>query len=310
MIEEKVREGMLEIRWHGRGGQGVVTAGKLLAAAALDAGLYFQAFPDYGPERMGAPIRAFTRLSLRPIYVHSQIVEPDVVAVLDPSLLELVDVTEGMGPEGMLLVNTTEAAEGVRERADWPSGRLFTVDASGIARRHLGRDVTNTPMLGALTAVLGLLSPGDFTAPLWHAFGEKFGEKSVRDNMAAMREAAETVREAAAGGGATGRRDGQTDGLKGWEALPVGGLILEAGNAMQYHTGSWRSSRPHLDLSSCSHCLFCWLYCPDGSIVVESGKVVQINYDYCKGCGICAAVCPREAILMAAEGEPAVEEVA
>lgn len=307
-IEKKVQEETLAIRWHGRGGQGVVTAGKLLAAAALEANLYFQAFPDYGPERMGAPVRAYTRLSSKPIYDHSQIAHPDLVCVLDPTLLDVVAVTDGMGPQGILLVNTTAAPAHVRARAGWPDGRLFIVDASAIANRHLGRNVTNTPMLGALVAVLGLLSVEQFVTPLRDAFGEKFGEKSVQANLAAMHEAAQTVREAVAGPAAAagGARSGER--LRHWQEIPPGGLILEPGNAAAYHTGTWRSLRPQFERDGCNDCLFCWLYCPDGSIVVDAGTVLGIDYDHCKGCGICAAVCPRGVIIMESEEATALEE--
>jgi len=149
---------LIEIRWHGRGGQGVVTAGKLLAETALGMDQYIQAFPDYGPERQGAPIRAYTRMSPEPIRIHSQVEEPDIVLVLDPTLLQTVDVTEGLKPDGALLVNTPLSPQEVREQLGWKTGKVFTVDASHIAIDELGREITNTPMLGALAAALGLFS--------------------------------------------------------------------------------------------------------------------------------------------------------
>ena len=123
---------LIEIRWHARGGQGAVTASKLLAEAALEEGKYFQGMPDYGAERMGAPIRAFTRISSEPIVPYCQVTEPDVVVVLDPTLIDIVDLTEGLKKDGTLLVNTTASPDQVRSQLGF-KGKVFTVDATGIA---------------------------------------------------------------------------------------------------------------------------------------------------------------------------------
>jgi len=142
-----------EIRWHGRGGQGVVTASQLVAETALQEGKYFQAFPEYGPERMGAPIRAFTRLSSSPISQHCQINEPDVVLVLDPTLLGTVDVTDGLKNGGVLVVNTSLSPAQLRSKLNHPDyigARVYAVDASRIALDTVGRNIPNTPILGAL----------------------------------------------------------------------------------------------------------------------------------------------------------------
>lgn len=187
---------MVEIRWHGRGGQGVVTAGKVLADTALDAGLYFQAFPDYGPERMGAPIRAFTRLSEQPIHVHSQITEPNVVIVLDPTVMVPSNVTSGLSEDGVLIVNTSDSPLEVREMLGLTTGRVFTVDASAIAIKHLGREITNTPMLGALAKATGVFQLEDLAIQIRHKFERKFGEQIVQANIAALIEAAEQLTEA------------------------------------------------------------------------------------------------------------------
>lgn len=188
-------EGIVEIRWHGRGGQGVVTAGKLLAEAALDAGLYFQAFPDYGPERMGAPIRAFTRLSKDRIDVHSQIAEPTIVIVLDPTVMSTVNVVEGLAEDGVLLVNTSESPEEIRARVKLQTGRVCTVDATSIAMEQFGREITNTPMLGALAKATGLFSLEELEQQIHHKFERKFGENVVKANVAALREASDRLRE-------------------------------------------------------------------------------------------------------------------
>jgi pyruvate ferredoxin oxidoreductase gamma subunit len=186
---------MIEIRWHGRGGQGVVTAGKLLAETAMDSGQYFQAFPDYGPERMGAPIRAFTRLSPKPIAIHSQVQEPDIVVVLDGTLLGTVDVTEGLKEDGALLVNTAIAPEEVRQATGFATGEAFTVDASHIAIEEIGREITNTPMLGAFARATGLFELEEISQELRAWFSAKLSEEAIESNVRAIRRAAEELQQ-------------------------------------------------------------------------------------------------------------------
>ncbi len=187
---------LVEVRWHGRGGQGAVTAGKVLAEAALDAGLYFQAFPEYGPERMGAPIQAFTRISDHPVDLHCQIEEPDVVVVLDPTLLGTVNVTEGLKPDGILLVNTSASPAEIREQLNLRTGRVFTVDASRIALETLGREITNTPMLGALVKATGLFEVEAIVEQTRQRFTKKHMKADIVEaNITAIRRAAEEVKE-------------------------------------------------------------------------------------------------------------------
>jgi len=181
---------MTEIRWHARGGQGAVTAGKLVAETALGANLYFQAFPDYGAERMGAPIRAYTRLSTEPINEHCQILEPNVVVVLDPTLLSIVDVTEGLTPDGVVIVNTTDSPADVRKALKMKNGKVFTVNASHIAIEELGREITNTPMLGALCAATGMFSVDEVAEQIEKNFGKKMRRDVVEANIRAVRRAA------------------------------------------------------------------------------------------------------------------------
>jgi pyruvate ferredoxin oxidoreductase gamma subunit len=186
---------LTEIRWHGRGGQGVVTAGELLAETALDGGQYFQAFPDYGPERMGAPIRAFTRISPDPITIHSQIEEPDVVLVLDPTLLGAVPVTEGLKQDGVLVVNSAMTPAEVRKKLDFHVGRVFTVDASHIAIEEMGREITNTPMLGAFAKATGVVDIDALAHEVREWFGAKLSQQAVDANIRALKRAAEEVQE-------------------------------------------------------------------------------------------------------------------
>ena len=188
----------LEIRWHGRGGQGAKTAALLFGESALDTGMYIQAFPEYGPERMGAPVSAFNRLSDKPIRSHSGIKEPDVVVVLDPSLIVSSRVTEGLKENGIILVNTTESPEELRKQLGVPASvKVYAVDASKIAMETVGKNVPNTPMLGALVKATGVLAFEPMMVAIKHKLGEKFRggkEKFVAPNLVSVRRAYEEVR--------------------------------------------------------------------------------------------------------------------
>jgi len=158
-------------------------------------GLYFQAFPDYGPERMGAPVRAFTRLSSEPINLHCQIEAPDVVLVLDPTLLGTINVAEGLKEDGMLVVNTTSTPAEVRQILGLEKGRVFTVDASHIAMEEIGRDITNTPMLGALVKATGMFKLADLVEQTQRRFTGRLRQELVEANVRAIQRAADEVHE-------------------------------------------------------------------------------------------------------------------
>lgn len=184
---------LTEIRWHGRGGQGVVTAGELLAGAAMEEGKYFQAFPDYGPERMGAPIKSYTRISDEPIDVHHQILNPDVVIVVNPNLIGVVNLTEGLREDGVLIVNTPESPAEIRKRLEFKGGKVATLDASRIAIEALGRDIPSTIMLGAVAKVTGLVSLDSIVRRTKERLGEKLSREVVEANVTALKRAYEVV---------------------------------------------------------------------------------------------------------------------
>ncbi len=142
-------KGITEFRWHGRGGQGVVTSNQMLGKAALKEGNYIQAFPEFGPERTGAPVRAFLRISKDPIQIYAQVYAPDVVICIDPTLLDVVNPTEGLKADGTLVINTTMTPEEVRDKYDFRGGKVVTVDASTIAMEVLGRPFYNMPTMAA-----------------------------------------------------------------------------------------------------------------------------------------------------------------
>ena len=181
----------VEIRWHGRGGQGAKTAALLFADAAMSLGKNIQAFPEYGPERMGAPVASFNRLSDKPITLHCSITNPSIVLVLDSSLMATVDVTAGLPGDGALIVNTSLSAQEIRKQLNLKGGRVYTVDASKISKETIGREIPNTPMLGALVKVSGLLEFAEVVKDLEIKLKKKFTAKPeiVEGNLKAVKRA-------------------------------------------------------------------------------------------------------------------------
>lgn len=178
----------IEIRWHGRGGQGAKTAALLLADVAFKTGKYVQGFPEYGPERMGAPITAYNRLSDKPITIHSNIYEPDLVAVVDDSLLETIDVTHGLGPEGAVIVNSQRSKEEIVSHLGGFQGRVYVIDAREISVQALGKYFPNSPMLAAVVAVSGVMDPQVFLQEMRTSYQHKFAKKPevIEGNMKAL----------------------------------------------------------------------------------------------------------------------------
>jgi pyruvate ferredoxin oxidoreductase gamma subunit len=187
---------IIEIRWHGRGGQGAKTAALLFADSALSLGKYIQAFPEYGPERMGAPVQSFNRLSDSPITLHSGITHPQIVLVLDPTLMATVDISKGLPKDGMLVVNTSKSPQEIRSEIGLKDAKIFTVDASAIAKDKIGRNIPNTPMLGALVKVSGLLDFNQMLEDTEKKLKKKFSHKLevVAGNLEAIKAAYSSVK--------------------------------------------------------------------------------------------------------------------
>lgn len=179
---------LIEIRWHGRGGQGAKTASLLLADAAFNTGKYIQGFPEYGPERMGAPITAYNRISDNPITVHSNIYEPDYVVVVDDTLLETVPVTDGLKETGAIIINTTKSPELIKKSLNGYNGDIYTIDARKISIETLGKYFPNTPMLAAIVKVSGIMSDEAFLEDMRGSFKHKFAKKPevIEGNMKAL----------------------------------------------------------------------------------------------------------------------------
>lgn len=179
---------LIEIRWHGRGGQGAKTASLLLADAAFNTGKYIQGFPEYGPERMGAPITAYNRISNKPITIHSNIYEPDYVVVVDDTLLETVDVTAGLKATGAIVINTTKTPEYLKSKLKDFKGEIYTIDARKVSMETLGRYFPNTPMLAAIVKVSKIMDEQDFINDMKGSFKHKFAKKTevIEGNMKAI----------------------------------------------------------------------------------------------------------------------------
>lgn len=180
---------LTEIRWHGRGGQGAKTASLLLADVAFSTGLYIQGFPEYGPERMGAPITAYNRLSNEPLRVHSNIYYPDYVAVVDETLLAAVDVTAGLKKDGAIIINTAKNPEEIVPLLKGYEGKVYTIDAAKISVATIGKNIPNTPMLAAVVKASGVMGEEEFLNNMEASLKHKFASKPevIESNMEALR---------------------------------------------------------------------------------------------------------------------------
>ncbi len=187
---------LIEIRWHGRGGQGAKTASLLLADAAFNTGKYIQGFPEYGPERMGAPITAYNRISDTPITIHSNIYYPDYVVVVDDTLLESVDVTAGLKENGGIIINTTKSDEEIKPLLKGYKGSIYTLDARKISVDALGKYFPNVPMLAGIVKISGVMTDEELIKDMEGSFKHKFAKKPevIEGNMNALRRSLQEVK--------------------------------------------------------------------------------------------------------------------
>lgn len=294
---------LVEIKWLGRGGQGAVTASNILATAAyLDGYKGVQALPFFGGERRGAPVSAFTRLSDREIRVRSQIYEPDVMIVLDPVLPMQIDVTAGIKKGGCIILNTPRKPSDVNLKGDF---EIATVDAVSIAEeinlKVAGIPIYNTPMLGSFSKATNLVSLKAIKEAIVKHFGEKLAKLNVK--------AAEIAYERTIVGSSytsfhfVNPSGMKVEGLeiKSLRELPVSPVSKPRKASMGAPTGTWREYRPMLNKEMCKKCMLCWLYCPDGVIMIDEDKYPVFDYEYCKGCGVCAYECRFKAIELVRE---------
>lgn len=188
-------EKVLEIRWHGRGGQGAQTGALMLAETAAQLGKYVQGFPEFGPERMGAPIQAFNRISDEPIHIHSNVINPQIVIVLDPTLLG-ERVTAGVPEDGVYIINTTKSPQEVREALNLKGGKIFTLDANQISLETIGRVIPNTPIMAAFIKATGIMPYEPFVENVKAELERKFAGRPeiVEGNVKAIERAYQEVK--------------------------------------------------------------------------------------------------------------------
>jgi pyruvate ferredoxin oxidoreductase gamma subunit len=292
---------MYEVRFHGRGGQGAVMAAQALASAAFQEGGYATAFPFFGAERRGAPVLAFTRIDKKRIYRKTQVYEPDFVVVLDESLIEGVNVVEGLKKGGMVIVNSVKKPSEIDVGVDV---MLATVDATSVALEVLKQPATNSAILGAFAKATGLVKIESIEKGIMQIFGDRLGPKVGDLNSKAAR----TAYDRTVVGESHGHR--QLKAAKKWlpdvKEMPMGAAsipmkteagLVGPGSFVESKTGSWKVFHPEYDKEKCTMCNFCWFYCPEGCIYRKSDRM-DFDMTYCKGCGICANECPVDAIKM------------
>ena len=286
-----------EIRWHGRGGQGAVTSAELVALAAIKEGKYAQAMPSFGPERRGAPVLAFNRVSIAtPIRCRAPVSEPDVVVVLDPGLLYITDVTSGLKRDGALVINTPKSLEVIKAEFGGP-WKLAVVNGTAIARELLGVPIVNTTMIGALVKATEILNLASLEEPIKERFGAR-----AKNNINACQKAYNEVLITKPATAAAGQRKSfPTEVLPKWHEILPGCVVTSPGNASEYRTGDWKSQHPEFVYEKCNKCGLCYIFCPEGCIEQKDDGYFQANMYYCKGCGICAKECPKDVITMIEE---------
>ncbi|MBI4333684.1 MAG: 2-oxoacid:acceptor oxidoreductase family protein [Chloroflexi bacterium] len=290
---------MLEIRFHGRGGQGAVTSAEMIALAAIAEGKYAQAFPSFGPERRGAPVLAFVRVSEdKPIKIRAGITKPDMVVVMDPSLARITDVTAGLKDDGTVVINTKRSAGEIQAvfGGKWP---VVTVNASAIARELLGVNIVNTTMLGAMLRALPVVKTDSLEGPLNHRFGAR-ARSNYQAALRAFKEAAVKEKSATP---EKPKMQFTPERVLTWKEMLPGCAVTEPGSTAQYSTGDWRSQRPVWNHDLCIKCGICYLVCPQECISQDEQKWFGANLYHCYGCGTCSTECPTRAISMVEEGE-------
>lgn len=290
---------MLEIRFHGRGGQGAVTSAEMIALAAIGEGKYAQAFPSFGPERRGAPVLAFVRVSEdKPIKIRAGITRPDMVVILDPGLVRITDVTAGLKDDGFIVINTKRSAAEIHDLfgGKWP---VVTVNASAIARELLGVNIVNTTMLGAMLKAMTVVKSESLEGPLNH----RFGARAKSNSDACKRAYRDAVAKEKSATPQKPKMQFAGEKLLTWKEMLPGCVVTEPGSTVQYSTGDWKSQAPVWDHNRCMKCGICYLVCPQECISQDQEKWFGANLYHCYGCGTCATECPTKAITMVEEGE-------
>jgi len=269
---------LIEIRLHGRGGQGAVTASRIIATAAYEEGKYSQAIPMYGTERRGAPLTAFVRIDDVRVRERELVHNPEISIVLDPLIAKQQAVVDSLKPGGLVLLNTAYPPEEVKLGGDF---KVATVDATTIALETLGRPITNTAILGAFAKITGLLKVESIDKAIKKFFPGRLGDM----NIAAVKRSYDEVK-------------GPIQAVVK-DAPPEKVDIHVGGYGVLKDVSSWRVYTPEIDVDKCVGCKNCWIFCPETAIQWDEEKNKPwIRYEACKGCGVCANECPVNAIEM------------
>lgn len=277
---------MYEIIFHGRGGQGALLAARILANAYFFDGMYVEAFPHFGGERRGAPVKAFLRVDDKPIRIKTPIQAADCAITLDASLFEVVDINLNLEKEGLIILNSPLKPEMIKLKNKY---KLATCDATGISLKLSGKDIPNSAILGAFACAAKL----NFES-LMKGFKEIFKEEGAANKNIEMAKMA--FSSTLLGLSSADSSIKEAGGLNFIDlGVEIGGIYKANGSSRRNITAAWTTKRAAIDLSKCSFCLICYALCPDVCIQKE-GKKLKVEEDFCKGCGICEQVCPRQAI--------------
>lgn len=279
------------IRWHARAGEGIITAAKMTAEMEITLGTDATASPEFGPERGGAPTKAYTRISEIRIRTRAQISNPDVIVIANESLLHGENILQGALDDAIVILNTPEDADIIAPLLKPFRHKVFALDATAIALQEIGSNFPNTPMLGALGKVLGIFTLEDIFRQITEGLGKKVSEKTLAGNLRAAERGYNEIRELNVDAFRAERAQ-KAVRLPNASEMPAGGVILDAGSATEYNTGGWRTFRPLLDAEKCTDCMLCWWFCPDSSVLAQNTRLTGFDPEHCKGCLICVDVCP------------------
>jgi pyruvate ferredoxin oxidoreductase gamma subunit len=298
---------MIEVRFHGRGGQGAKMSSRILGRGGFLAGLHAQDFAIFGAERRGAPVVSFTRVSAQPIEQRGTIDVPDLVVLMDHTLLKEAgaQVLEGISPATLVLINGSAGSVKLPE-GRLPDSNMLFIDLSAVARRLMGRPFVSAASAVAAAKCIRLISPELLIEAARLELSESgMPQELIDKNLAAAREVYERMplRSLAA------RPNAPTPPSVALEAGPclnatqlISPTIRRRGSAALRETGSWRMERPQIDLGKCKCCFLCYVYCPDAAIRLDDENYPHVDYDHCKGCMICHTECPAGAIAQTVEG--------
>jgi pyruvate ferredoxin oxidoreductase gamma subunit len=287
---------MLRIRFHGRGGQGAKTASRILGNSAFAEGLNVQDSPLYGAERRGAPVTAFTRISDAAVMERGYIFDPDIVIVLDETLLNdpIANPLQGIRTGGILFVNSGQPADKIA--VDGRNIHVTTLDATSLALSYLGRTVISAASAAAAARLTSKISQEALQSGVESELSELgISKETISKNV----ELARTIYDSVLPSPINTKENLSTESLVPLEVVvsnPGSEDILSAGNSFARRTGDWRIFKPTIDYEKCTGCMICYVYCPESAVKIGSDKKPVIDYDNCKGCMICYRECPLKAI--------------